>query len=246
MHKRRKPRALTLTLPNSQQPFLVFQGERYTLRNFNDEGIGLWLPSPAALNLTPGSQMSADVVIDNQIFAVKLEIRHTSPGIIGLKFTKVAPELSSLFRTLMEPSTYAASLKMQKDSGAEDKSLGFPRLWYAGEGQSELVVWFNPFQRMIIALQLCWLGKWVYRHQFEPVQTGHLKNGVPPTTGTKVEGERLISEATEPDTDLLHQAAQFLTSLPVPLCGALFWQFLETGEQVYLPIELCPSIAKVS
>jgi hypothetical protein len=33
----------------------------------------------------------------------------------------------------------------------------------------------------------------------------------------------------------MSEAAQFLTSVPPPLPGTLLWQFLETGEQVFLP-----------
>lgn len=242
MHNRRKPRALTLTLANAKQPFLLWQGERYTLRNFNEEGIGLWVPTPASIGLAPGSRMSADVVIDNQIFAVQLEIRHSSPGIIGLRFTKVGAELSAMFRQLMEPTTYAAQLKPHPKSGTEDVDLGAPRLWYVGEGDSELVVWYNEFQRTILAIQLCWLGKWVFRHQFEPALTGHLKDGVSPSSGVQVPSTDLIKQHLESDSDMLHEAAQFLTSVPLPLPGALFWQFLELGEQVYLPVELIPRI----
>lgn len=241
MHQRRRPRALTLTLPNSEQPCLLFGDQKYTLRNFNDEGLGLWLPQPLPYNLHAGLQISGDVVVGNQIFPTKLEVRHVSRTIAGLKFILIPPELKALFSQMIEPSTYATQLKLSEESTLEDPELGYPKLWYSGPGKSELVVWFNSYQRLIQAIQVCWLGRWIFRAQFQLIQSGMLVENFEPSGGIVKKG-CLLHQDSEPSRELLAKTAQFLTAVPEPLPGHLFWQFFELGEQVYLPEELVTKV----
>ncbi len=212
------------------------------LRNFSEQGIGLWVPSPAPFALAPGTVMSADVVIDQDIFPVRLEIRHSSPGILGLQFTEISPQLSVIFDKMMEPAHYANSLDPHPQSRKEDVEFGHTRLWYTGQNGTELLVWYNDLQRTVMGLQLRWLGKWVFRSQFQQVQTGFLKDDEPATpSGLKVVPSELLVCHKTPDSEVLSQAAQFLTAVPPPLPGAVLWQFLEMGEQVFLPAALFAS-----
>lgn len=234
----RRPRALTLALPNSKQPYLVFGGRKFTLRNFSQEGIGLWMPPPPPFSLAVGSQISGDIVVSNDIFSVQLDLVHFSKSVIGLRITQADPALNKLFHELLEPSTYAATLVPQVSDTPADPVMGGKRLWYKGEGESELIVWYNEFSRMILAIQLSWLGKWVFRKQFELPMTGHIHDELTsPLLGRRLQPEELLECHAKPDPVILQQAAQFLTSVPVPTPGHLFWQFLELGEQVFLPSE---------
>jgi len=239
MDKRRRPRALTLTLPNSKHPFLLLEGKTFTLRNFSSEGMGLWVPEPVPAALATGKKLHGDVVVGSQVFPVSLEVRHKSIGVVGLRLISGPTELVQIFKRLMEPAFYAADLRPQGDSGKFDPAMGSARLHYTSESTSELLVWFNEFQRMILGLQICWQGKWVSRFQFKPRETGYLKDDTRPHGVALANGE-LIEKHPFPDPDILSQAAQFLTSVPGPLPGHLLWQFLETGEQVYLPANLVP------
>lgn len=237
MQNRRRPRALTLTLPDAKQPCLMLAGQKYTLRNFSEDGMGLWVPTPAPFGLAAGSQISGDVVIGNNIYPVKLEIRHHSKGLVGLRMVHKSKDLTVIFRQLLEPAFHAAELSPQPLSGKEDPTNGFSRLWYTSPSGNELIVWYEESQKVIHALQLCWLGKWVYRAQLRPPQTGFLRDESRVTPGTLVTPEELLLRHTESDEEMLNQAAQFLGSAPPPLPGYRLWQFLEMGEQVSLPLD---------
>ena len=237
MPSRRRPRALTLTLPDEKQPFLVLEGQRYTLRNFSEEGIGLWVPAPAPFGLATGSKISGDIVIGNSIHPVKLEIVHHSSRIVGLRITQKSLQLSGIFRELLEPAVHAAELRVQPGSGQDDPESGYAKLWYRSATGTELLLWYDS-QKMIQAIQLCWLGKWLFRQQFRHPLTGHLKDDPRQQTGTKVSDAELLLKHPEPDEEIINQAAQFLGAAPPPLPGYKLWQFLEMGEQVRLPDEL--------
>jgi len=235
MHTRRKPRALTLTLPNAKQPYFLLEGKRYTLRNVSQEGVGLWVKAPAPFGLVPGAQVNGDVVIGNEIFPVGLEIRHVSAFLVGLRFVNCPPALSAIFKELLQPSHYAATMVIHPESGNEDPMNALNRLWYTGESGTELVVWYHELTRMVAALQIRWLGRWVYRKMYEPTEMGWLKDEVKPLPGSKVAERDLWTRDSVSDPQVIQQAAQFLTSVPPPFPGAVLWQFLELGEQVYLP-----------
>jgi hypothetical protein len=240
MHnKKRAPRALNLTLPNSRQPYLVWQGEQYTIRDFSQNGIGLWVPPAASRGLKVGSHLSAEVVITDKKFSVHLEIKHSTKGVVGLQIVGASPELGELFHRLLEPTMYAAKLEPNVKSGADDLEMGFPRLWYQGPGGCELILWYNGFQRMLMALQLCWLGKWIYRHQFDEPKTGFLPDQLI-LNGVRLQTKDLLTKHPKCEPELIQQASQFLAAVPVPLPGAQLWQFLQMGEQVYLPSKVLP------
>ena len=235
MPPRKRPRALTLTLPDAKQPFLMLEGNRYTLRNFSEEGLGLWVPVPPPFGLTPGSKISGDVVIGNDIFPVRLEIRHHSKQVLGLKIEHQSKELSTLFSALLEPAKHAAEMIPHAQSGKEDPENGFHRLWYASPSGSELLIWYNNGQKLIQAVQLCWLGRWVYRAQLRLPQTGQLKDGPRARAGKLVSPDELLQRDADPDEEVLQQAAHFLGAAPPPLPGYRLWQFMEMGEPVFLP-----------
>lgn len=237
MQRRRRPRAVTLTLPDAQQPYLVLDGTKYTLRNFSEEGIGLWMPSPAPFGLHKGNRISGDVVIENHIHPVQLEVVRATDRVVGLRIAHKSEELGTIFKKLMEPVYYAADLKVHQESGDEDPSTGYSRLWYTGLAGTELLVWFSG-SYMIQSLHVCWLGKWVQRVQGQLPETGFLSDEKRRHGGSVVQEEELVIHTREPDTQLLHQAAQFLAAVPPPLPGNLLWQFLETGEPLYLPRSL--------
>lgn len=237
IQRRKRPRALTLTLPDDRQPCLVLSGKKYTLRNFSEEGIGLWLVPPAPYNLTNGSKISGDVVIDNSIHPVQLEVMHLSDRGVGLRIVHKSKELDALFERLLEPTVYASRLQLATSTPQEDSSMGCQKIWFKSGTESELVLWYQASAKMIKAVQLTWQGKWVFRSQFEAPVTGQIKDGTELGTGRKLSKNDLIVVHTKADPELLQQAAQFLSSVPQPLPGYLFWQFLESGEQVHLPIE---------
>lgn len=240
--RRRRPRALTLTLPDAQRPFLVYEGKKYTLRNFSEEGIGLWLPPPPPYGMNKGMKINGDLLIDNEIFPIVLHVVDFYPRCVGMRILHKSPELTQLFAKLLEPTTYAGTLTVRPESGQEDRTNGCVRLWMTGCEDTELVVWYNT-QRMVIALQVCWLGKWIFREQLRPVQTGVLREDRRLRNGTRVVADDLLLNHPEPDAELLQQAAQFLTSVALPIPGYLLWQFLETGEQISIPpLTEAPSI----
>jgi hypothetical protein len=181
MDKRRRPRALTLTLPDEHQPHLVFQGKQYTLRNLSEEGIGVWVVPPAPYGMKMGSRLRADFVIDKRIYPVELEVAHESERLIGLKILHKSGELEAIFNRLLQPSFYAAGLERHQKSEQDlGDGLG-PRLWYTGRSGVELLVWYHEFKRMILAVQITWAAKWVYRAQFKPAKVGFLGDQHTPT-----------------------------------------------------------------
>jgi len=238
MQRRRRPRALTLTLPDAKQPFLILEGVKHTLRNFSQEGLGLWVLPPLPFGLTPGCQVNGDIVIENHIHPVVLEIVHQSPRVIGVKILEKSPALDKIFRKLLEPATYAAELEPHTENLTEDPKNGYIRIWFTGPPGTELVVWFLPSHNIIIAIQLCWRGSWIYRSQFKAVETGHLKDGERTEKGQKITSEEILERHKEPDENIMSEAAQFLGAVPSPLPGYRLWQFLVLGEQVFLPPEL--------
>ncbi len=237
MEKRKRPRALTLTLPNTSHPYLLLDGKKHALRNFSQEGIGLWLTPPVPFGLTPGSRLNGDLVIGKDIFAVQLEVVHQSTKVIGLKILHKSEQLSALFHSLLLPSNYACNMSVHRKSGDEDPQSGFCRLWLEGES-SELLVWYNGSIRMITALQLFWIGRLIYRQFQHPALTGLIKDDNHRVPGSVFLETDFIMRHPVADRELIQQAALFLTSIPAPMPGHLFWQFLETGEQVYLPASL--------
>jgi hypothetical protein len=232
---RKRPRALTLTLPDNKQPFLVLEGQRYVLRNFNEDGIGLWMPNPPPFGLEKGVKLNGDIVIDNQIFGVGLETVHADHGILGLRIINKSLELIDLLRQLLEPTEYANDLQPTPGCYTEDARKGFPRLWYQARGQTELLVWYHPDLKNIQALQLKWLGQWVYREFQKSAQTGYLAEVSLGKNGTQAEPKDLLIAHKTPEAEMLQGAAQFLGAVPPPLPGYLLWQFLETGGQIVLP-----------
>lgn len=233
--RRRRPRAVTLTLPDAKQPHLLVNGKSYSLKNFSESGIGLWMTNPAPFGLHKGNRIHGDVEIEHHIHPIELEVVHHSPRTVGLRITRLSKELAELFRQLLEPVSYAGTVEWHKRTGEVDPETGMPRLWLAGKAGTELLVWYNDLNRMIAAVQLCWVGKWVCRHQFQAPETGFLCDDKRFREGSILRDEELMQKHPVADPDLVQQASQFLAALAPPLPGHLLWQFLETGEQIYLP-----------
>ena len=230
-----------MTLPDTRRPALFLNEERYTLRNFSEEGIGIWLNGAAPFGLTPGTRVSGDIVIGHHIHPVQLEVAHGSGHFAGLRILHRSEELARIFHELLEPVHHASTLQPDPSSGSEDRETGYRKLWYRGPSGNELVVWYTDPNRMIAALQLRWLGKWVYREQFKPPSTGHIADPTPALEGKRLSSSQMLLSHPEADGQILSQAAQVLAAVPFPLAGHLLWQFLETGEQVYLPLEPNPT-----
>lgn len=241
IQRRRRPRALSLTLPDAKKPFLSVGGQHLILRNFSQDGIGVWVKEPFAFPLQRGVLINAELVIEAKAHPVELEVCHRSGNAVGLKITHQSETLRRVFRDLLRPTAYASEIAKHPESGQEDKLFGgHPRLWYADNAGTELLVWYQKPQNLILGVQLCWLGRWAFRRQFQLVQTGALNDGTRKTTGVQVSKVDLISEDHPADAQFLFQVAQFLTSVSPPLPGHLLWQFLETGEQVFLPSDAIP------
>jgi hypothetical protein len=231
--KRIRPRALTLTLPDRNQPSLLFAGHKYTLRNFSEEGIGLWMPQPPPFALHKGMTIKGDIEIGQHIHPVTLEVVHVSEKIAGLRILHRSTELAEIFNRLLQPSIYADELEPHPESGREDARVGLARIWYRGRGPSELLVWHQGEKALIQCLQVCWLGRWIQRELHKPAHTGSLRDGLP-LNGQRFTVNDVLLAHPEPDSGMLHEATQFLTAVPKPLPGHLLWQFLETGEQIFL------------
>lgn len=215
------------------------------LRNFSEEGMGVWVPEPAPFGLTKGNRISGDVVIGSQIHPVQLEVMHGAKGIVGLKIVHKSVELSSVFRRLLEPTSYANDLVVHEKSGTIDKSVGFPRIWYSTQG-TELLIWFDPKTNMILGLQLRWLGQWVFRERRHPTQTGYLADFGTMEHGGRAKGTELLIQHQPAEVELLQRAGQFLVAVPKPLPGYLLWQFLESGQSMELPNSLLHPQKKAS
>lgn len=237
----RRPRALTLTLPDHLQPYLVLEDKQYILRNFSEEGMGVWVPEPAPFGLTKGNHINGDIVIGNQIHPVQLEVMHQAKGIVGLRIVHKSVELSEVFRRMLEPTSYASELAPHAKSGTIDKSVGLPRLWYSTRG-TELLVWFDAKTKMTMGLQLRWLGQWVFRERLHAPATGYLEAFEQPDHGGRAKPGEILIHHSPADAEMLQRAGQFLISVPAPLPGYLFWQFLESGRPMELPASLLAGI----
>ena len=236
-YRRSGPRLPALTLPDAKQPFLLLEGKKYTLRNLSEEGIGLWVLPPLPFGMSPGTLFSADLTVESKVFPVQLELVHYSPRIIGLRFVRLPAELSAILSELLKPALYGSELVAHEMNLALDPLEGLPRLWFQSKIGSELMVWYQENLRTILALQLCWLGKWVYRKQMKNVKTGYLRDGWGMGQGRVMDSADLLMRHRKADQRVLQEASQLLSTLMPPLPGLKLWQFLEMGEQVALPPE---------
>lgn len=243
--KRKRPRALTLTLPDTQQPMLVVEGRKYILRNFNEDGVGLWVPGSSNLLPQAGTQFNGDIVIGTQIFGVTLKTVHAYDGMTGLQILHRSVELVDLFRRLMEPTLYATELLPAAGNATQDPESGHLRLWYEARGQTQLLVWVEKERLHLQGLQLRWLGQYVSREYQGRAETGYLADLSLPKDGMRLRPEEVLVRHRETNPELLHSAAQFLAAVGAPLPGYLFWQFLERGESVFLPSTVLSSEAGV-
>ncbi len=230
MQNRRRPRALSLTLPNARQPYFVFDGERYLLRNLSETGIGLWVPKERAFGLTPKTQVKGDIVIDRAIHPVTLEVVHSAKGYVGLRILHSDPVLTQVFRNLLEPSNYATDLLPTENSGKDDAGSGYIMFEYSSGPLVTFAFWVGRALD-VKSIQIRLLGKWVSRNQFGQIATGTLPETRKPSALT--DDETLIIDDT-PNSNAVSTASQFLASLPPPLPGAKLWHFLESGEQVFV------------
>lgn len=233
MQNRRRPRALTLTLPNSKQPFLTFEGERHVLRNVSEDGIGVWVPSEKAFGLTPKTTIKGDIVIDRQIHPVTLEVVHSAKGYVGLKILNADPKLLWIFKELLEPSNYVTELLPSGRSGTELSETGFTVFEYRA-GSSVVFSFQVGRSNDIKSISVRILGRWVGRDQFQGIRTAIVSDLS--YDGLGAEEDFLMHDS--PDADFFQAAAQFVASLPPPLPAAKLWYFLESGEQVFIPDEL--------
>ena len=232
MKNRRRPRALSLTLPNTLQPYLVFNGERYLMRNVSEEGIGLWVPQEKAFGLTPKTKVNGDIVIDRQIHPVTLEVVHSTRGYVGLKIIHADRELTKIFQSILEPSQYASRLVAEANSGHEEEDTGLRHFCYRGGPQVKLSFWVGPSLE-VRAVEIYLLDRWVRRNQFAPVQTGILLDSQ----------ESVLHVHDQPSAEFVQAVTQFVGSAPPPIPAALLWHFLETGEQVFVSDTLLAKIA---
>ncbi len=235
--KRKKPRVLTLTLPYLNQPTLILHGKNYILRNFSDEGFGVWINPPLPKDLASHSIIKGQVSLENQTYSVELQLAHTSGRQHGLRIVSDSQELKKKLQALLEPSLYAESLVKKDLQTVEDPETGLPRLFYSGKGSCEIVIWYHPGHLYIVALQACFLGKWIFRSQRDQKKMGLLTDNFRGSEGLKILNTDLISIDNKELKGIPEKASQFLTSLPLPLPGHLLWQFYETGETVFLPKE---------
>lgn len=214
------------------------------LRNLSEEGIGLWIPSPPPTALVPGAHLKGDIMIGHEIHPVELECMHLSDRLVGLKIVHRSELLAQIFRRMLEPSQKAEQLVANPSSGGEDPQTGVARLWFQSGTETELLVWYENEQRLIVGLQLSWSGSFVARERFHEPRTGYLGKTKQRLCGLNLSPAQLLIAHEPADPILLSQAAQFLMSVPPPLPGTLLWQFLETGEQVYLPETILTPLSK--
>ena len=233
--KRSGPRVLSMTLPKEAQPYLEIEGLRCAIHSFGHEGFEAWIPKANSIEAKLGETVQAEVLIKGKKHSVELKVIRVSDRAIGLSILKKSPELAQVLQAMLESTSYAHSLKPMPESQSVDELFGYHRLWYVGEGDTELVVWYNDLTYMILGIQVCGLGNRVFRQQFQPADTGILKEGVKRGQGAPITDGQLLMRHETADRNLLDYAAQFLSGVTQPLPGSLLWQFLETGEQVYLP-----------
>lgn len=238
MPNRKLPRAVPQTLPHSHEPALVVRGTRYALRNISEGGVGLWVPEPAPAAFAVGAVLDATLLLGRASYPVRIEVRHHEPRVVGVQFVSPARELTERLEKLLEPATEAAKLTLRGVPGEEDPRTGYPRLWFASDEGAELVVWYNALQKMIVALRVTWRTHSVFRHQGKPVETEELHDVLPSPRGGRILPEELRERHETGESALVEGAAQFLVAAPPPIPGNVLWQFLESGEQVYLPESL--------
>lgn len=237
MNNRRRPRAISLTLPNTKQPIFIFNEARYLLRNVSEEGIGVWLPKENAFGLTPKTRVSGDIVVNQIIHPVTLEVVHSTKGYVGLRIVNADPALTRALHELLEPSHYATALLPTGRCGNEES--GFVEFSYRAGLAAALSFWVGS-TRDVKSLEVSVLGRWIAREQFGPTKTGVLPNEPKSVTGCQ---DELLLIHSDADPDFIQTAAQFLASVPPPLPGPLLWHFLESGEQVFVPDSLLKQIA---
>lgn len=228
MQRRKQPRALTLTLPALSRPVLELNGVEYPIRNFSQGGVGLWM-GKSPYRLKAQERLKGNLGVRGCQYPVELEVAHISERGVGLRISHQSSELFEIFQKLLLPSQYAAQLLPHTDTLQLDPKDGFLRQRFIGPGESELLIWSEPEESLIQAVQLRFLGKVIFRRR-----GGELKSGSLLGSDDSSSGDSSIEWHLETDLDWVYQSAQFLTSVPPPLSGHLLWQFLETGEQVYL------------
>lgn len=206
------------------------------LRNFSDEGFGVWINPPLPKDLSNQSSLSGQVSLENKMYPVELKLAHASGRHHGLKIISESQELKEKLRTLLEPSVYAESLTQKKLS--DDPETGLPRLYYTGKGGAEVCIWYHPGHLYIVALQACFLGKWIFRKQRDEKKMGLLTDHFKSSEGLKILNTDLISIDPKELSGIPEKASQFLASVPQPLPGHLLWQFYESGETIFLPKEV--------
>lgn len=232
--ERRKPRVLSLALPTEKRPLLIFEGMAYPIRNLSEKGMGVWVPATKVdKNQVPAPEktVSGEVSFVQKRFPVKWQVVHLTDGVMGIEFSEMPQELKTIFEKLLEPARYAASLKFIPPV-KDELATGDQKMIYQGDAGSQLIIWFNPFQKMVSAVQVVCLGKWAYRKLYGTAQTGNFKNPA------DLNSDLILHK--QPNPEIWQQAAQFLTSLPHPLPESVLWQFFEMGEQVYLPEDFIP------
>jgi len=242
---RKSPRILTLSLPDDKQPILLYQDTKFLIRNFSETGVGIWLPHVPPFSLTQGSEITAELKIADRSFKVSLRLMHYTARVGGFEFKEIPSDLKAVLIQILEPSRFTRGMVQEAGSGEMDTLVGLPRLWYKAPGLSELMVWYQPPHRSIWMVQLCWSQHWIQRKQFESPLSGVLEKSQACGVGQLLSMNELSLVHSPADLPLLKEAAQILGALPPPLPGYLLWQFLETGEQVFLP-DLPPKRSNVA
>ncbi len=230
MERRKRPRTLTLLLPDKFKPFLILDGIKYNLQNFTDEGIGVYIPSPLPYGLHKGNIISGDIEIGNEIYGVKLEVIRHRKEIFGLKIIHKTQKLKEIFDKLLEPTYYASNLKLQ----LKEFQNGIYKFLFIEPNGSELLFWCDKSGEIQL-LQLCWLGKWLFRDK-KSIQTGILK---PKKTvlhysiGAKNE---LLIRHSNADKSILEDTLQFLFQIRTPFNIKLV-EFVQSGSST-IPIKM--------
>ena len=240
--KRLLPRAPVMTLPPAFRPMIELWGQTYPIRNVSEGGIGIWMPVQPSQKFKNRTETDATISVGETAYLVRIKLAHYSNRVLGAQVLNVPPELRKTFEYWLAPAREAHNLVMREGSGEVDHGLGYPRLWMTGPTGSELIVWYNESSFMILALQVVFQSTWVYRRQFHPAESGELPRTSRIPLGIKVEEELLSRRDLSADGDALQQTAVFLGAVPPPTPGNLLWQFLESGEQVFLPAEIFRSL----
>ncbi len=236
MQRRQSVRALSLALPRKEQPQIVVEGTSYPVHNFNALGMGLRLPASLKERLLPGTPFSTLLHVDAHSYPVKLHILYSQDGYYGLAFDNIGADLSKLLRQFTAPFESALHLQPHSENGKIDPSTGFARAWYVHPPHSELVVWYNDLHQLIMQIQVCFEGFWIFRTAGKPIEGGKLEkhSGLPQGKKIPTQSKPLGTEAALQGH--LQRAIQFLVALPPPWPGALLWHFLEKGEPFPIPL----------